>query len=897
MAKRAHFSSTTLSDAAGGKRLPSLAVTIAFVRACGADPAEWEQRWRSIAAELSAPAAPDNTGKGPYPGLSAYEVEDADRFFGREALIANIAGRLGGRRFVAVFGPSGSGKSSVLRAGLVPHLPGPVVVFTPGAHPLEECAVHLSARLGFSAPEAFRELKEDPGSLGVLVRQALAAGPADAQLVLVVDQFEEVFTLCRDADERVAFLTALITAAHGEQSRCRVVIGVRADFYARCTLHADLVAAWQDAMVTVTPMSADELRRAITGPARTAECTVEGALVTTLVAETHGEAGVLPLLSHALLETWRRRQGNTLTVAAFDAAGGIRGALVQTAEATFDALDQHQQEAARALFLRLCALGDGTEDTKRRVTLTEIDDVTVLDELTDARLVTRTQDDVEITHEALIRAWPRLSGWLAEDRDGQRLHRELTDATATWERHGRDPDSLLRGARLTAVADWAWDANAPLNKAEQRFLDESVAADERAYTRQRRSRHRRRATVLLQAALLTAVLVIDGAAVQSTIDGSGNRNAELAEWAVTEAVKMRDTAPSMAAYVALAGYRLDPTQRAGTTLVSTLATATSERLAAPHKVLTDYGLPSFTGGRNSGKQVRGTALLVDRQLRNMDMYLNVTHASMSAGGQLFALVDDQQVVRLSDRTTHRTVATLPGRFTRTAFDVISSRRLLAAEEEGGTTVLWDVTNSSAPQRGATIPGARGIFTGYYLVTVEQDIVRVWDVDKPAEPQMRLEARVPNASSAVVADAGADLVVGTATGELQLWELGEHPARPFAVVQAHSGPITAISASSDGRTVITAGEGKITPWYRNSEERLTKGADLDSRTPTTVALLWAPDGSSLLAVDEDNNEYQWHLDHEGANADACRMLSAARPTDEQWQRHFGSPPRLPMPCTA
>lgn len=513
MATRAHFSSTTLSDAVSGRRLPSLAVTIAFVRACGGDPDAWTERWHALATHA---APPNPRGNPPYPGLAAYRAEDADRFFGRETLVAELAQRLSERRFVAVFGPSGSGKSSILRAGLVPRLPGPVALFTPGPRPLEECAASLATHLGLAAPTVHDELASKPESLALLIRQALAARPDDAELVLVVDQFEEIFTLCQNPPERSAFLTALIAAAH---ARCRVVIGVRADFYARCAQHTDLVRAWQDAMVTVTPMTPDELRRAITGPARTADCTVESALVATLVAEAHGEAGVLPLLSHALLETWHRRQGNALTQAAFHAAGGIRGALVQTAEAAFNALTDDERPAAKALFLRLCALGDGTEDTRRRVTLTEIDDTALLDRLTDARLLTRTRDSVEITHEALIRSWPRLRGWLADDRDGQRLHRELTEATATWERHGRDPGALLRGARLNVIADWAWESNAPLNEAEQRFLDESIADDEQAYTERHQASRRRRATVLIQAMIVIGVFTFLAAAIGSTSEG------------------------------------------------------------------------------------------------------------------------------------------------------------------------------------------------------------------------------------------------------------------------------------------------------------------------------------------------------------------------------------------
>jgi len=508
-----------LSDAASGRKVPSLAVTLAFVKACGGDEDEWERRWQALAATTKTPEL--DPGTAPYLGLSAYGADDADRFFGREDLVADLERRVARQRFVAVFGASGSGKSSVLRAGLVPRLTSPVVLFTPGPHPLEECAVHLARHLRLAAPSVYDEILRSPDALVLLARQA------DEEFVLVVDQFEEIFTLCQDPEERERFLAALLAAT----TVCRVVIGVRADFYARCGSHAELVAAMQDAIVTVGPMTADELRRAITQPARAAQCTVEGTLLATLMTEAHGQVGMLPLLSHAMLETWRRRQGNALTLTAFQNAGGLQGALGQTADAVFEQFTDEQRDIAKALFLRLSALGDGTEDTKRRVDMTEIDDDpainVVLERLTAARLLTRTREGVEITHEALIRSWPRLRDWLAHDRDGQRLHRELTEATAVWERHDRDAGSLLRGARLDVIADWVWECDPPLNHAEKHYLDQSIYHDQRNYTRERRAVRRQRGFVLLQAAIAFAAVLILGSMAALNIPDSDVRRLEI----------------------------------------------------------------------------------------------------------------------------------------------------------------------------------------------------------------------------------------------------------------------------------------------------------------------------------------------------------------------------------
>ncbi|SER58775.1 Helix-turn-helix domain-containing protein [Lentzea xinjiangensis] len=323
-----HYSPAVLSQAAAGRRLPSLQVTRAYVRACGGAEDEWEERWREVAAELEPPEPAAEPGTSPYVGLAAFRTEDAERFFGREALIRELVSRLGEHRVVVVVGASGSGKSSLLRAGLVPSWPGPVVLFTPGAHPLEECAIHLGRYAGAPTdPPA-----EDSRWLHRSVRRVV---PDTTELVFVVDQFEEVFTLCRDQGERVRFIDQLLTAARAGNSGCRVVLGVRADFYAHCTTHPDLVEVLRDGQVTVGPMTADELRLAVVQPAVRARCTVETALVTRIVAEASGQPGVLPLLSHALLETWRRRRGTTLTLAGYEAAGGVEHAVAHTAEAVF----------------------------------------------------------------------------------------------------------------------------------------------------------------------------------------------------------------------------------------------------------------------------------------------------------------------------------------------------------------------------------------------------------------------------------------------------------------------------------------------------------------------------------------------------------------------------------
>ncbi|WP_409180653.1 helix-turn-helix domain-containing protein [Amycolatopsis sp. VS8301801F10] len=453
LARRAHYSSSTLAEAAGGKILPSLEVTVAFVQACDADAGEWERRWHATASRIAADAPPpaacpeesEDDAAAPYLGLRAYQPGDAARFHGRDELVAQVRDAVTDHRFVTVVGASGAGKSSLLRAGLIAQADEarqPVVAVTPGRRPVEEVAVALAAASGGSATALRQDIVGDPEGLHRAARQLLAARQAEGDLLVVVDQFEELFTLCHDPGERTGFLAALIADATAETSRARVVVGVRADFYAHCCAHPDLARTMNgSAQVVVGPMTSDQLCTAVTGPAAAAGLSVESALLAELLAEAVGEPGALPLVSHALLQTWRRRRGVVLPLAGYREAGGIRHALAETAETVYESFDAAQRSAARELFLRLTAPGEGAEDTKRRLRRDEIDDPDlpeVLASLVAARLVVMDRDTVEIAHETLIRSWPRLQRWLDEDREGLRVHRRLTEAARAWEATGRN---------------------------------------------------------------------------------------------------------------------------------------------------------------------------------------------------------------------------------------------------------------------------------------------------------------------------------------------------------------------------------------------------------------------------------------------------------------------------
>ncbi|GAA3882847.1 hypothetical protein GCM10022243_54300 [Saccharothrix violaceirubra] len=533
------------------------------------------------------PAATSKRAGGtPYRGLSAYEADDAEWFFGRERLLDELVEKVENRRFVAVFGPSGTGKSSLLRAGLIPKSTAGgtnrVLLVTSGADPIRECAIHLSVPLGTTAGAVKAELDADPTNLDLLLRQSLVGAAANAEILVVVDQFEELFTQCGDRAARTRFLSALTGATEAPGSRCRVVLGVRADFYSHCLLEPGLAGMTTDAQVAMRSMTAEELRRVIVHPARHARCVIENALLTTLVAEAHGGIGTLPLLSHALLETWRRRQGNTLTLAAFHRAGGIDGALAATAEAVYATMTPRQQQLTRSLLPRLVVLGDATEDTERRTRRSELDDdedtTAVLSILAEARLPVLPADSVEITHEALLDAWPRLRDWLDEDHDGQRLLRGLTESAAIWADHGEDPDTLLGGTRLEVAREWARDRH-DLSSAESRYLAAGIAADKR----DRQSKRRRRRSLR---ALLALVSILAVTAAGTAFHADTVRKASARERDIAAALGVADeiTAsivddPPLAAARGLDAYRLSPSPTTGDLLLAAAGTASGARLA------------------------------------------------------------------------------------------------------------------------------------------------------------------------------------------------------------------------------------------------------------------------------------------------------------------------------
>jgi len=542
----------------------------AIAQATAKDPGDRFLNIGGFAAALRAAVAGVETApahvlvgevRNPYKGLRAFLEADATDFFGREAvtqrLLRSLAEDGPAARFLAVVGPSGSGKSSVVRAGLVPALrrgaiPGSerwfVVEVVPGHRPFREIEDALLSIAVDPPPSLMEELERDERGLLRAVDRILP--DRDAELLIVLDQFEEAFTLVDDDAGRARFLASLRAAALELDSRIRIVATLRADFYdAPLSVpgFGDLLAARTEA---ITPMSPEELERAIVAPAEQAGLVVEPRLLAAMIADVADRPGALPLLQYALTELAERADGGTLTLEAYRRIGGVSGALARRAEQLFEQMNETGRDACRQLFLRLVTLGEGTEDTRRRVRRSELAtlaDPQTMDAVVETfgrhRLLSFDRDNdtreptVEIAHEALLREWARLRGWIDDAREDLRQRARVSSATSEWLQAERSVEYLMSGIRLAQAEEATiGDDTVRLTETEREFIDASLAHRDaeaaaermrhaRELTLERRARTRLRGLVALLAVALLLASGLTVITVERSREAEGERQA------------------------------------------------------------------------------------------------------------------------------------------------------------------------------------------------------------------------------------------------------------------------------------------------------------------------------------------------------------------------------------
>ncbi|MGV9247734.1 nSTAND1 domain-containing NTPase [Streptomyces sp. NPDC003710] len=879
LARQTHYSKGYLSKIETGAKPP----TVDVARRCDrilaaegellalAETATAREQVRDNDIGATAPACP-------YRGLSAFTTQDAEWFFGREratsALVERLFQRIGIGPLMLV-APSGAGKSSLLSAGLVPALgcpgrfpmPGadrwPVVSLTPTARPLEELLERTAKTLGCDLRLSAADLRDRPRALLDAVHRMTDTTRPESGMdgrrpppvcpVLLVDQFEELFTLCTDEHERRAYvrvLCALATSPPSGQTYdpAVIVLALRADFLGRCLELPELSAVFTDGLFALAPMSVAELRESVTRPAEHAGVTLEPGLVPLLLGDAglrdepetagHGGAqvqetpsGVLPLVSHALLATWQHRRQSTLTVAGYERTGGIRGAVARTAEDVFAGLYPAEQKTARRILSRLVHVSKDTGATRRRTSRTvlmeqlgDTDDVAAaLDAFVRARLITVDHDMVAITHEALLHAWPRLRDWIQADLAGLLIHQQLALAAAEWEREGRDASALYRGTRLETARSWAdeLDGSSRLSRGEKAFLRASCAEEEARQRRARRQQRLRDVMLATLVALLGLALAAGGLAFQQRTAALAQEHVSRSQALALQSTSLTGGRPEASMLLAVAAYRAGATPEARGALLSTQSQPFARRL----------------GGQ------RGP----------------VNALVFAPDDRLLATASSDGTVKLRRLADQRTVATLtlPGRVRSVAFS--PDGLTLAASSTDGPVRLWLTagrgTVTVLPERTT---GARAVAfdpRGRTLALAGRDgTVQLWDTGPGHRARAVLRGHSGNVTALSYAPDGRTLASAGSDRTVRLWSTDT--ARPVAELRGHTDEVLGVAFSPDGRRLATGGVDRTVRLWDVAARRVA--TTLTGHGDDVNAVAWTPDGASVVSAGGDGTTRLWDV---------------------------------------
>ena len=878
----------------------------------------------------------------PYLGLVPFEERDARVFYGRGELVAQLvhrlSGRLDGPGMLLVAGESGAGKSSLLRAGLMPWLaagalvPGsqrwPRRVIRPGGSPLRELAMQLADIAGADPVSVYRSLSAVPDEAPMLVEQAvrIAAargpiagpdGPADAaacappRLVLVVDQFEELFTARADGDadrmEREAFIAALDSAATvpvGQRKlpAALVIAAVRADLLGRLTAYPPLKTALEAGPFMVGPMSEAELRLAITGPAAEAGLTVEPALVEAVIAElregTDGGlgSGVLPLMSQAMAATWQRREGSTLTLRGYRRAGGVADAVNRSAQAAYDALTSPQKDAARRVFTQLTVTTPDGQLARRRCSRADLrapgspmaaDIDAVIEVFSAQRLLVLGQDSVEISHDALLQAWKQLRDWLGDDQLDRALYSQVITDADTWDSNGRDPSYLYRPGRLATIdaATTRWQRAParypPLPGTTKAF----VAA---AHHAARRNARRRRSGAAILALLTALAVTASVVAFNQRAAAVRQRDQAIYNQVVADALQLGTSDTALAAQLNLAAYRIQPTQDLASRLVNTENTPLPSPLAAGGGVVYSVAF-SPRGNVLASGNVDGSIRLWDvadpAHPRPLGQPLTggtgaAGSVAFSADGHTLASGNGDGSIRLWDvadpahpRPLGQPLTSVGGI---SVYSVAFSPggHTLASGNGDGSIRLWDVADPAHPRPlGQPLTGGTGAAgsvafsaDGHTLASGNGDgSIRLWDVADPAHPrplgQPLTSVGGISVYSVAFSPGGHTLAIGNFDGSIRLWDIADpaHP-RPLGPILTGGSPVASVTFGLHGNILASGSvDGTIRLWnVADPKMPSPLGQPLTGSTAAVESVAFSPDGHTLASGSVDGTIRLWSL---------------------------------------
>lgn len=810
---------------------------------------------------VASTALPEPSATCPYQGLTAYDVSDADGFFGRDGEVAACLHRLTSSGVLAVVGPSGSGKSSLVRAGVAAARErdgSRVVVITPGAHPMDALTVM-------------------PGS-----------GPVP---VLVVDQCEEAFSLCEEPAEREHFLTALV--AHAE--RAELVVALRADRLGHVSTHREFARLIESGLYLLGAMRADDLSAAIEGPAGQAALPLEPGLVDLLVREVEGEPGALPLLSHALRETWLRREGRTLTVAGYQATGGIRGAVAQSAEQVYEQVGSAEQPLLRDLLLRLVTpTGEGEpmrSRLPRRLLAGDDQRERLIELLVGARLVTSDDGVVELAHEALARAWPRLRGWLDDDIDGQRTLHHLTVAADAWETMEWPDSELYAGIRLARALEWRDRSGPRLTPTEQAFLDASHsradedlrAATERAEREAAAARRTRRLAAGLAGVLVLALLAA-GLAVRFQRDATARATDATAASTLADANRLAalsTTVGSLDLSLLLAAEAAQvadtPETRDGllTALIEHRRAVRVVQVGAPVQAMAlgDRGSTLFV---NLGSKVVAWQVGSAAPPTDVHDWFHPLSIDASPVEDLVAVIDPpwrRVQVYDADGDEQLTVGALGGYARQVAYSP-DGRRLhvvvghstrdggwaagikVIDPETGAITVLHrEVIRSAEPDGYVEASFSDDGSSAVTWITKEAGRATWTSLAGGARTRLRLEPRVADGLG----------FVALPTGAAQLWADGavtlyDREGRATQVLDVHRQPVTDLLLAPDRSWAVSTGEdGAVVVWDVDEASGLwSQRETLSGHAGGVTGGELSPDGRTLYTAARDQTAIAWDL---------------------------------------